>query len=95
MNTAANRTGLDGDGGGGDEDLLVDGAEHVLVAAENRLDHQIVDPSLDPACVVTLVIILICVQIVKNLAIVQFDFGRRKKDEINERMEEKQQDSVK
>ena len=42
----------------GDEDLLVNGAEHVLVAAEDRLGHQVVDPGLDPACVVTLVIIL-------------------------------------
>ena len=39
----------------GDEDLLVDGAEHVLVAAQDGLGHQVVDPGLDPACVVTLV----------------------------------------
>ena len=43
----------------GDEDLLVDGAEHVLVAAQDGLGHQVVDPGLDPACVVTLVIIFI------------------------------------
>ena len=39
-----------------DEDLLLDRAEHFLVAAEDCFDHQGVDPSLDSAGVVTLVI---------------------------------------
>ena len=39
-----------------DEDLLLDRAEHFLVAAEDCLGHQVVDPSLDSAGVVTLVI---------------------------------------
>ena len=53
------RTGL-GDGiDGGGEHLLIDGAEHVPVAAEDRLDHQVVNSGLDPTCVVTLFIILL------------------------------------
>ena len=53
-----------------DEDLLLDRAEHFLVAAEDCLGHQVVDPSLDSAGVVTLVIsVMIMVTMIMSMIV--------------------------